>query len=77
MNQQEVIDLMSTSKNSQEWNDNCDKVKKACGGDYPSFWYSTMIMSGRMDQILGAGSSQMRILTGDDALKALGIFDNE
>ena len=45
MQQQEVIDLMASSKNETEWNANCDKVKSACGG-YPDFWYPAIIMSG-------------------------------
>ena len=73
MNQQEVIELMSSSKNSQEWNKNCDIVKSKCGGDYPLFWYKEIVMSGLMDKTLGQGSSQIRILTGDDALRAMGI----
>lgn len=32
MNEQEVIALMKSSKSEAEWNANCDKVKKACGG---------------------------------------------
>lgn len=35
MNRQEVIDLMRSSKNSTEWNSNCDKVKSEYGGGYP------------------------------------------
>lgn len=50
MTEQEVIDLMETSKSEQEWNDNCDEVKRRCNG-YPSFWYGTMIMSGRLTRI--------------------------
>ncbi len=45
MNENEVIDLMRSSKSEKDWNENCDKVKKACGG-YPSFWYMSIIMSG-------------------------------
>ena len=45
MNENEVVELMESSKSEQEWNDNCDKVKKACDG-YPSFWYASIIMSG-------------------------------
>lgn len=40
-----VSDLMLSSKSEQEWNDNCDEVKKAWQG-YPSFWYEKIIMSG-------------------------------
>ena len=47
MDEKEVVELMKTSKTEAEWNDNCDKVKKACGG-YPSFWYSAIAMSGIM-----------------------------
>ena len=45
MSEPEVVNLMKSSKNEQEWNDNADKVKKACGG-YPSFWYVAIILSG-------------------------------
>jgi hypothetical protein len=42
--------LMASSKNEQEWNDNCDKVKAANGGDYPSFWFTAVILSGIASQ---------------------------
>lgn len=41
MTEQEVIDLMESSKSAREWEDNCDKVKDACGG-YPGFWWATI-----------------------------------
>ena len=37
MEKQEVIELMKSSKNSKEWNENCDKVKKDNNNDYPFF----------------------------------------
>ena len=46
MTEAEVLKLMKSSKTGTEWNDNCDKVKKAFGGDYPSFWYGSIIMAG-------------------------------
>lgn len=49
MSQEQVVALMSSSKSEKEWNDNCDKVKRACGG-YPSFWYGAIIMSGLLSQ---------------------------
>lgn len=52
MTKQEVIDLMKSSKSKQEWNDNCDKVKKACNG-YPDFWFVEIVMSGLADKTLG------------------------
>jgi hypothetical protein len=45
MNRQEVINLMKSSMSEAEWNANCDKVKKACGG-YPDFGYEAVVLSG-------------------------------
>lgn len=45
MNEQEVVDLMKSSKSENEWNKNADKVKSAYNG-YPDFWYKSIIMSG-------------------------------
>ena len=44
--QSDVVSLMQSSKSESAWNDNCDKVKAANGGDYPSFWFAAIIMSG-------------------------------
>lgn len=63
MEQQEVIDLMKSSKNSQEWNANCDKVKAAHNGGYPPYWYKEIILSGLCDETLGEGSSKIKITT--------------
>ena len=45
MSEAEVVALMKSSKTQREWNENCDKVQRACGG-YPSFWYTAIIASG-------------------------------
>ena len=74
MEKQEVIDLMKSSKNSTEWNTNCDKVKKAHNNGYPDYWYSTFVLSGLMYEILGAGASQIKIKTISDEQLDLGIF---
>jgi hypothetical protein len=62
MNQAEVVKLMESSKSEKEWNDNCDKVKRACG-DYPSFWYSSIILSGVANRTMAkfGGSTELRI----------------
>lgn len=60
MNEQEVVDLMKSSKSQQEWNQNCDKVKAACGG-YPDFWYSAIVLSGLLEQTLGKGAADIKI----------------
>ena len=45
----EVVELMKSSRSEAEWNDNCDRVKRNCGG-YPSWWYETIIMSGLLHE---------------------------
>lgn len=45
MSENEVVELMKSSKSEKEWNANCDTVKSKCGG-YPSFWYGTIVLSG-------------------------------
>ena len=45
MTEDEVKTLMESSKSELEWNMNCDKVKRACGG-YPEFWYPLVVISG-------------------------------
>jgi len=49
MNQQQVVTLMESSQTEDEWNKNCNKVKKACKG-YPSFWYKSIVLSGVADR---------------------------
>lgn len=44
--EEDVVELMKSSTDENEWNDNCDKVKDANMGDYPSFWYKAIILSG-------------------------------
>ena len=61
MEKKEVIDLMKSSKNLQEWNSNCDEVKKAHDNGYPEYWYVEMILSGLCDKILGDRSSKIKI----------------
>ena len=49
MTEQDVVNLMKSSKDENEWNENCDKVKVAFGG-YPSFWWSAIKTSGLADE---------------------------
>ncbi len=44
-----VIDLMKSSASQQEWSDSCDAVKVANNGDYHSFWFVAVILSGVLD----------------------------
>lgn len=52
MSQEEVVNLMKSSTSETEWSANCDKVKKAGGGQYPSFWYGAIVMSGLASQVM-------------------------
>lgn len=45
MTEAQVVALMQSSKNEDEWNANCDTVKKHFGG-YPKFWFPAIMMSG-------------------------------
>ena len=65
MTETEVIELMESSQTESEWSDNCDKVKAAFNGQYPAFWWETMKLSGRMDEILGrwGDDSEIRVYT--------------
>jgi hypothetical protein len=45
----EVVDLMKSSESADEWNKNCDKVRASFRGEYPDWWYQTMILSGLLD----------------------------
>jgi hypothetical protein len=49
MQQQEVIDLMLSSKSESGWNANCDKVK-AEFNSYPDFWFPAIILGGILSQ---------------------------
>mgnify|MGYP001474847768 CR=1 FL=1 len=46
MEKQEVKEIMQSSKSEQEWNENCDKIKEQNNGQYPDFWFETIILSG-------------------------------
>lgn len=55
---EEVVALMSGSKSEQEWNANCDRVKKDFNG-YPPFWYPAIVASGlaqRTAESFGSGA---------------------
>ena len=54
MTQQQVLDLMKSSKNEEEWDQNCDAVSEAFGG-YPDFWNKLIIASGVASQVLRKG----------------------
>ena len=42
----EVVQLMSSATSAQDWDNKCDQVKAAWGGNYPEFWFQIIVMSG-------------------------------
>ena len=64
MNEQEVVALMESSTSENEWNANCDKVKRAHGGQYPEFWFTAIVQSGVLQRTSakwgGTGEIQVR-----------------
>lgn len=52
MQKSDVVKLMESSKSENEWNSNCDKVKLAHDGQYPNYWYETIIMSGVANKVM-------------------------
>jgi hypothetical protein len=46
-----IRDLMRSSKNEREWSANCDAVKAANDGNYPGFWFQTIILSGLSKEV--------------------------
>jgi hypothetical protein len=62
MTREEVIALMESSTSETEWNDNCDKVKSACGG-YPDYWWEAIMQSGLSQRVTAAfgGSDEITV----------------
>ena len=58
-----VIALMRSSRNSREWEANCDRVKAANDGGYPEFWFRVFLRGGLMNEILGPGSDKITVHT--------------
>lgn len=46
-----VVDHMSASTSEDDWNNRCDQVKAANGGNYPEFWFGKVIMSGLASRV--------------------------
>lgn len=61
----EEITMLESCKSDQDWNNACDAVKNARGGQYPADWWPVMKLSGRMDRILGrfGRDSEIRFVT--------------
>lgn len=62
MTKEEVLQLMTSSRSLEEWNENCDKVKAALG-DYPDYWYEEVLQSGLMRKTLDEKADQITVST--------------
>jgi hypothetical protein len=72
MTKEECIALMKSSRDDNEWNHNCAKVKAAHGGGYPNYWYSTFIASGMINEILSdPTANKLKLTTGAEAIDIL------
>lgn len=56
-----VAHYMRQATSTRDWGERCDAVKDANNGDYPPFWYDTIIRSGLAAQILG-DAARIRII---------------
>jgi len=61
MNKETAITLLKSCKTSAEWNEACDKIQEANGGEYPSWWFPAVILSGLASQVIGDGSDKINI----------------
>lgn len=46
-----LYNFMSASQNEADWNARCITVKAQFGGNYPNYWFKTIIQSGLMQQL--------------------------
>lgn len=56
-----VVAYMREATSTSDWNNRCDKVKRANGGDYPKFWFKAIVLSGVMLETTGEGSNRIKI----------------
>lgn len=52
MTRDEVVVLMAGSKTVDEWNANCDTVKRDNDGVYPDYWFEEILHSGLAHRVL-------------------------
>lgn len=43
----DAVTLMKSSKDTNDWNKNCDRVLEANNGEYPCFWCEAIIQSSK------------------------------
>ena len=57
----EELELLDQVQSSAQWGQACDQIKRNHGGQYPNDWWTTMKLSGKMDEILGRFGEDSRI----------------
>jgi hypothetical protein len=56
-----VIEFMQSSQSPAQWNERCDAVKQAHGGNYPPYWFHEIVLSGIAARTLEACGSDAAI----------------
>jgi hypothetical protein len=47
----EELQNLKDTKSEQEWNNTCDEVKRARGGQYPPDWYAKVLATGLAHEV--------------------------
>lgn len=80
ISEEELFSLVSTT-NVVEWNNACDDIKKARGGQYPPDWFPVVMMSGLAADIQEAWSAPCKLraeaLTDVDLLEQVLSYGEE
>jgi hypothetical protein len=66
MNSAAAYALMESSRSEEEWSANCDKVKASHGGQYPDWWYVSIIMSGLLGRVRKTWPTSPGVMLGSD-----------
>ena len=69
-----VAAFMRQTSSRKDWNERCDIVKKANGGDYPAFWYGTVIASGLYTEVMA--NIESALLVNENSEKTEGVQAN-
>lgn len=51
MEEDDYLTQLKACDTADDWNQTCDRIKHDHGGDYPSWWFESVIMSGLMRRI--------------------------
>jgi hypothetical protein len=61
MSEAQVVQLMESATSEADWHAKCDQVRRACGGQYPAFWYAAIVQSGLTRRVAARWGSDDQI----------------